>query len=56
MPARKDDLSRLDAPSQATKTGLVIPVPMRSEFFGGLEKAAQTPKRKPSRRRAPRKP
>ncbi len=43
MPARKDDLSRPGEPSQRTKTGIVIPVPKREEFFGLLDKAATTP-------------
>ncbi len=50
MPARKDDLSRKDTPSQRTKGGLTIPVPTRGAFFGPLEKAAPPAKKRPAKR------
>jgi hypothetical protein len=54
MPARKDDLSRSGEPSQRTKTGLVIPVPERSEFFGAMDKAAKSGPTRDSRKASPR--
>lgn len=62
MPARKDDLSRPGEPSQRTKSGLVISVPERSDFFGAMDKAAKSGPTQDSRKaslrraRAPRKP
>lgn len=48
MPKKSsDDLSRPGEPSQRTKSGLVIPVPTREEFYGVLGQA--TKKRAASR-------
>jgi len=42
MPRKQESLVRPGEPKQHTRSGLEIPVPKRSDFFGMVDKAATT--------------